>query len=64
MLDPGEVSAKCAALRRVAQQGTPVLPVSGATGVGVPEALDAAFATLKAARAQGEAKTKSLARAG
>src|SRR6266478_1137164 len=50
-LDPGAVRAKGAALRRAAGRGTPVLPLSGATGAGVAEALDATFATLRAARA-------------
>jgi len=40
-----------------------VLPLSGATGAGVPEALDATFATLTPARAQDDAETKSLATA-
>ncbi len=62
-LDPGAVRAKGAALRRAAGRGTPVLPLSGATGAGVAEALDATFATLTAARAEEDAETKSLAAA-
>jgi GTP-binding protein len=62
-LDPGAVRAKGAALRRAARRGTQVLPLSGATGAGVPEALDAIFKTLKAARAEDDAETKSLAAA-
>ena len=59
-LDPGVVRAKSAALRRAAGRGTPVLPLSGATGAGVPAALDATFATLTSARAQDDAETTSL----
>ena len=62
-LDPTVVRAKCGQLRHAAGRGTPVLPLSGATGAGVPEALDATFATLTAARAQDDAETKSLATA-
>ena len=62
-LDPTAVRAKCGQLRHAAGRGTPVLPLSGATGAGVPEALDATFATLTAARAQDDAETKSLATA-
>jgi GTPase len=62
-LDPGAVRAKGAALRRAAGRGTPVLPLSGATGAGVRDALDATFAALTAARAEDDAETKSLATA-
>jgi GTP-binding protein len=62
-IDPATVGAKCGHLRRAAGHGTPVLPLSGATGAGVPEALDATFAMLTAARAQDDAETKSLAAA-
>jgi GTP-binding protein len=62
-IDPSTVRAKCGELRRAAGRGTPVLPLSGVTGAGVPEALDATFATLTAARAQDDAATKSLAAA-
>jgi GTP-binding protein len=58
-LDPGAMRAKGAALRRAVRLGTPVLALSGATGAGVPEALDATFATLATAR--DDAETKSLA---
>ncbi len=43
-IEPDAVRVKGAALHRAAGHGTPVLPVSGVTGAGVPEALDAAFA--------------------
>ena len=62
-LDPTAVRAKCGKLRRAAGRGTPVLPISGATGAGVPEALDVTFAMLTVARAQDDAETKSLAAA-
>jgi GTPase len=61
-IDPSAVRAKCGVLRRAAGRGTPVLPLSGATGAGVPEALDATFATLTAVRPH-DAETKSLATA-
>jgi len=50
-LDPPMTSAKCAALRRTARRGTPVLPLSGATGAGVSKALEAVLAALAATRA-------------
>jgi GTPase len=62
-LDPAEVIAKCRHLRRAAGPGTPVLPLSGATGSGVPKALDTTFATLSAARAEGDTEANSLAAA-
>jgi GTP-binding protein len=62
-LDPSAVRANCGKLRRAAGHGTPVLPLSGATGAGVSEALDATFAALTAARVQDDAETKSLAMA-
>src|SRR5262249_56707050 len=43
-LDPDAVRAKCSQVRRAALPGVPVLPLSGATGAGVPAALDATFA--------------------
>src|ERR1700730_2103620 len=62
-LDAAEVIATCRHLQRAAGPGTPVLPLSGATGSGVPKALDTTFATLSAARAPDDAETKSLAAA-
>jgi GTP-binding protein len=62
-LDQGEVIAKCRQLRRTAGRSAQVLPLSGATGAGVPEALDAAFAMLTAARAEETAASTSLAAA-
>src|SRR6516162_9715275 len=40
-LDPRATSAKLATLRRAARQRATVLPLSGATGAGVPKALEA-----------------------
>src|SRR6202022_2827407 len=62
-LDAAEVIAKCRHLRRAAGPGTPVLPLSGATGSGGPKALDTTFATLTAARAEGDTEANSLAAA-
>jgi GTPase len=59
-IDPATASAKCAALQRAAGRDTAVRPVSGATGVGVPEALAALLAALSAARAEAEPETKAL----
>jgi GTP-binding protein len=57
-LDPGAVRVKLGELRRVVRRGTRLLPVSGVTRAGVPEALDAVLAALAAMRAaQDEAGT-------
>jgi GTP-binding protein len=45
-LDADAVKAKLRELRRVAERGAVVLPMSGATGAGVPEVLAALFAQL------------------
>jgi GTP-binding protein len=62
-IDPDAARASRAALGRAAGHGTLVLPLSGVTGAGVPEALDAAFATLTStgAKRDAEAQSKSLA---
>jgi GTPase len=65
-VDQAAARAKCAALRRAAGHGTPVLPVSGATGAAVSEALEAVLAALAATRVGKDdagAETKSLAAA-
>jgi GTP-binding protein len=49
-IDPRAASTKCAELGRATGRGTPVLPVSGATGAGVPEVLEAVRAAITAAR--------------
>jgi GTP-binding protein len=63
-VDTVAVPAKCAALRRVARSGTPVLPISGATGAGVPEALAALFAGLSAARSKADPEPEPAALVG
>jgi GTPase len=61
-IDPEVVRAKCGELRRAAEHGMPVLPLSGATGAGVPQALEAVLAALAAARAANDdAATTSFA---
>jgi GTPase len=65
-LDPRAARLKLGALRRAAGRSTPVLPVSGATGAGVPGALEAVVAALAATRSDKEdagAETRSLAAA-
>jgi GTPase len=65
-LDPRAVRLKLGELRRATGHGTPVLPVSGATGAGVPGALEAVLAALAATRAGEDAsgaETRSLAAA-
>jgi GTPase len=49
-LDPDAVAAARRRLGRAAGPGTPVLPVSGATGAGVPQLLETALAAIAAAR--------------
>jgi GTP-binding protein len=53
-IDPLSAHAKCTALQRSAPPGAAVLPVSGATGTGVPEVLAAVLAVLVEARAEAE----------
>jgi len=48
-IDPETVSAKCRVLREAAADGMLVLPLSGATGSGVPGALEAVLAAVVAA---------------
>jgi GTP-binding protein len=60
-IDPEAARAKCAALRRAAGPDTPVLPLSGATGRGVPEALSSLFAALAASRAKADAEPEAAA---
>jgi GTP-binding protein len=64
VIDPAATRAKCGALRRAARSGTPVLPVSGATGASVPEALAALFAALSAARSKVDPETEPAALVG
>ena len=63
-IDPEMVKSKCRELRHAADAGTPILPVSGATGAGVPDVLEAVFAAVSAARNrknEAGAETRSLA---
>jgi GTP-binding protein len=50
VIDPETVSTKCRVLREAAADGMPVLPLSGATGSGVPGILEAVLADVAAAR--------------
>jgi len=62
-LDPRAARTKLGELRRVVRHGTPVLPLSGATGAGVPETLEAVLSALAAMRAATDgagAETRSL----
>jgi GTPase len=63
-IDPAAARAKCAALRRAAGRDISVLPLSGATGAGVPDALAALFAALVATRAKGKAEPEAAALVG
>jgi GTP-binding protein len=63
-IDPAAARTKCAALRRVAGSGTPVLPVSGATGAGVPEAVAALFAALSTERSKADPEPEPAALVG
>jgi GTP-binding protein len=49
-LDPDEIAKKRRALSRVAGKGTLVLPLSGVSGEGLSELLDAVFAAIEAVR--------------
>jgi GTP-binding protein len=62
-LDRTATRKKLAELRRAAGRGTPVLALSGATGAGVPETLEAvliALAATRAAKDEAKAATRSL----
>ncbi len=61
---PEMVNEKCRELRHAVGAGTPVLPISGATGAGMPDALDAVLAAVSATRNhknKAGAETRSLA---
>jgi GTP-binding protein len=65
-LDPRAVRLKLGELRYATAHGTPILPISGATGAGVQVALEAVLAALAATRAGNEearTETRSLAAA-
>jgi GTP-binding protein len=60
-IEPASVSAKSEELRNAALPETRILPLSGVTGEGVPEVLDAILAMLSAADRRREgAATESL----
>jgi len=54
-LDPTAAQAKLRQLRRATGRGVEVLPLSGVSGAGVPEVLDAVFTAITAQRDQIEA---------
>src|SRR6266851_475711 len=60
-IDPGVVSAKCDELRRAAERGVAVLPLSGATGAGVPQTLEAVLTALAAARQGAQTQATAVA---
>ena len=62
-IEPEAVNAKCRELRRVASAGTDVLPLSGATGAGVPDVLTAILATVSAVRGSLEKSGKDTDKA-
>jgi GTPase len=49
-IDPEAVSDKCRALARAARPGTPILPLSGVSGAGLPQVLGAVARAIEAAR--------------
>src|SRR5262249_39762264 len=64
-LDSEATRVKLGELQRAAARGTPVRPLSGATGAAVPEGLEVVLAALSAVRARNnsEAETRSPAAA-
>ena len=60
-LDPIAARIKLGELRRAAGRGARVLRVSGATGAGVPEALEMVLAALAATRQEAQARAASAA---
>src|SRR5204863_1927907 len=49
-IDPEAVEEKCRALSRATRPGTPVLPLSGVSGAGLPQVLGAVAGAIEAAR--------------
>src|ERR1700720_394368 len=49
-IDPEAVSDKCHALARAVGPGTPILPLSGVSGAGLPQVLGAVAGAIEAAR--------------
>jgi GTP-binding protein len=50
-LDPEAMGAKCRQLQKVVRPGTQVHPLSGVTGAGVPDVVEAVLAAVSAERA-------------
>jgi GTP-binding protein len=60
-LDAEAISTKCSLLRQAVRPGTQVLPLSGATGAGVPDVIEAVLTTVSAGRAdKDEAEASSF----
>jgi GTP-binding protein len=53
-IDPAEVDKKCRALAKAVRSGTPILPLSGVSGAGLPELTVTVFETIREARSQTE----------
>jgi GTPase len=60
-LDPRAARLQLGELRRAAGRSTPVLPVSGATGAGVPEVLEAVRAAITAAGQAAQTRAAGVA---
>ena len=60
-LDAEAISTKCSLLRQAVRPGTQVFPLSGATGAGVPDVIEAVLTTVSAGRAdKDEAEASSF----
>ena len=60
-LDAEAISTKCSLLRHAVRPGTQVSPLSGATGAGVPDVIEAVLTTVSAGRAdKDEAEASSF----
>ena len=51
-IDPEAVEKKCRALARAARPGTPILPLSGVSGAGLPQLLGALARTIEHVRSE------------
>src|SRR5438309_922731 len=51
-IDPEAVEKKCRALARAARPGTPILPLSGVSGAGLPQVLGALARTIEHVRSE------------
>jgi GTP-binding protein len=59
-LDPDQIAKKRRALTRASHKGTPVMALSGVSGEGLPELLEAVFAAIAAARAKTQQNQPAL----